>query len=451
TVIAMVYGEKGDWNQAIDFYLNAQQLDAKQGNYIAQGLNFHNLGQAYFNINDKANALKYLLLATDIFKEKQSNHYLVYNELLIGELAEAKQDWPLLRLHADSALALATQLNLIDEQKSALTLIALAAEHLGDESKTIATQKRIIELSQQDAADDAAPAASKLALAQQQFTLELNMLQGKLDKAIATTHNSANLLIVSSIFAIMLMIVILILLRHRQTLRRQNAVLQAVTQQDVFTHHQGYAALLTQLNQTHSSEQPHSTESPAAIVGLGLVEFPEFVDCDRYQGQYFANRMTHHLIQVLGAGLKMPIFVIRQGILAIGLTEALTPAQLVERMREQLDHAFTGTSSLGPFHIGLINLPLLVKPEINTNPKLIFETAQMALAGARSLPRGTDTYVTLKALDFVSPSLFADPLFLHLEKAIERGLIRVDTNGDKNAIRWPCWENNQNKQLFENI
>ncbi|EGM70528.1 TPR domain protein [Shewanella sp. HN-41] len=70
TVIAMVYGEQGDWNKAIDYYLNAQQLDAKRGNYIAQGLNFHNLGQAYSNIDDNSSALKYLLMANQIFKEK---------------------------------------------------------------------------------------------------------------------------------------------------------------------------------------------------------------------------------------------------------------------------------------------------------------------------------------------------------------------------------------------
>lgn len=72
TVIAMVYGEQGDWNKAIDYYLNAQQLDAKRGNYIAQGLNFHNLGQAYSNINDNVNALKYLLMANQIFKENKA-------------------------------------------------------------------------------------------------------------------------------------------------------------------------------------------------------------------------------------------------------------------------------------------------------------------------------------------------------------------------------------------
>ncbi|MGL4894451.1 MAG: tetratricopeptide repeat protein [Shewanella sp.] len=445
TVIAMVYGEKGDWNQAIDFYLNAQQLDAKQGNYIAQGLNFHNLGQAYFNINDKANALKYLLLATDIFEEKQSNHYLVYNELLIADVAEAKQDWPLLITHAESALALATQLNIIDEQKSALTQIALAAERLGDKNKTIATQKRIIELSQQEAADNSSAAATKSALAEQQLKMELNMLQSKLDNALTTMHNTTNRLVICGAVAMLLIICVIMLLRQRQQLTRHNTALQALNQQEAFTHHLGYAALLSQLNQRSG------TESTTKILALALIEFPECVDADRYQGQYFANTVTNQLIQLLSARFNMPIFVIRQGIFAIGLTETITPADLVTAIREQLDQQFTGKSRFSPFHLGLINVPLLAKPEIRIHPQLVFETAQMALAGARGLPTETDNYVTLKVLDFVSPSLFANPLFLHIEKAIERGLIRVETNGDKNAIQWPCWEHNHHKELVEHI
>ena len=43
-------------------------------------------------------------MANQIFKEKQSHHYLVYNELLIGEIAQAKEDWPLMMAHADNAL-----------------------------------------------------------------------------------------------------------------------------------------------------------------------------------------------------------------------------------------------------------------------------------------------------------------------------------------------------------
>ena len=84
-------------------------------------------------------------------------------------------------------------------------------------------------------------------------------------------------------------------------------------------------------------------------------------------------------------------------------------------------------------------------------PQLQFETVQMALACARSITTQGDHYVCLRALDFVPPTLFANPLFLHLEKGIERGLIRVETNANKDDIHWPCWENNQYRQLLENI
>lgn len=182
TVIAMVYGEQGDWNRAIDYYLNAQQLDAKRGNYIAQGLNFHNLGQAYSHLNDNVNALKYLLMANKIFTDKQSHHYLVYNELLIGEIAQSKQDWTLMMSHAEHALALASNLALLDEQKSALTQIALSAEKMQDQAKVISTQKRIIELNNTSKNTAKDPAVAASVLAEQQLKLELNMVQGKLDR-----------------------------------------------------------------------------------------------------------------------------------------------------------------------------------------------------------------------------------------------------------------------------
>lgn len=438
TVIAMVYGEQGDWNRAIDYYLNAQQLDAKRGNYIAQGLNFHNLGQAYSHLDDEANALKYLLMANQIFVEKQSHHYLVYNELLIGEIAQAKEDWPLMMSHAENALALATDLKLQDEQKSALTQIALSAEKLNDQAKVISTQKRIIELSQasENTAQDSSVSSS--VLAEQQLKLELSMLQGKLNDAIETTKNTNKLLALSGLIATLLLVGIVILLNQRRKTRRQNAALLAVSLQEPFTQHQGYAALLKDL-----AQPPANTPTTA----LALIEFGEQVCTDLNHGQYFANAITQQLTHHIGNSLLMPVYVIRQGLFAVRFTEAVEPQQVLHTLRRYLD----GKGLSHSFNLGLINLPLLAKAEIKIAPKLLFETVQMALAGARSLPNDTSHYVCLRALDFVPPTLFANPLFLHLEKGIERGLIRVDTDAPKEQIAWPCWENNQDRHLLENI
>ncbi|PIW59103.1 tetratricopeptide repeat protein [Shewanella sp. CG12_big_fil_rev_8_21_14_0_65_47_15] len=439
TVIAMVYGEQGDWNKAIDYYLNAQQLDAKRGNYIAQGLNFHNLGQAYSHIGDNSSALKYLLMANQIFKEKQSHHYLVYNELLIGEIAQAKEDWTLMMTHADNALALANELQLTDEQKSALTQIALAAEKLGDQSRTIATQKRIIELSQQTQTPEKDPTVSASALAEQQLKLELSMLQGKLDDRIQASKNTNKLLALCGLIAAILMIIIIILFNHRRKMLAQNEALTRLSQEEPFTHHLGYAALLAHLGDGHSN--------PLPTMALGLIEFQDYLTSDIKHGQYFANAVMTQLADLISETFSMPVYVIRQGVLAVRFTESIEPQQVITRMRQQLD----GRQLTQTFNLGFIHLPLLTKSEMKMDPKLQFETAQMALACARSLPTNRDHFVTLRALDFVPSSLFANPLFLHLEKGIERGLIRVETNGNKEETHWPCWENNQDRHLLENI
>lgn len=439
TVIAMVYGEQGDWNKAIDYYLNAQQLDAKRGNYIAQGLNFHNLGQAYSNIDDNVTSLKYLLMANQIFKEKQSHHYLVYNELLIGEIAQAKEDWPLMISHANNALALANELKLTDEQKSALTQIALAAEKLGDTSQTIATQKRIIELEQQTHTPEKNSAILDSALTEHQLNLKLSMLQGKLDDMIQAAKTTNTLLALSGLIATILMIVSIILFNHHRKIHAQNQALMQLSQQEPFTHHLGYAALLGDLGEGGATRLP--------TFALGLVEFQDYRDSDISHGQYFANAIMTQFAELISETFAMPVYVIRQGVLAVRFTENITPQHVITRMRQQLDERqLTQT-----FNLGFIHLPLIAKSEMKMDPKLQFETVQMALAGARSLPANKDHFVTLRALDFAPSNLFANPLFLHLEKGIERGLIRVETNANKEEIHWPCWEKNQDRLLLKNI
>ncbi|MGL5048720.1 MAG: tetratricopeptide repeat protein [Shewanella sp.] len=438
TVIAMVYGEQGDWNKAIDYYLNAQQLDAKRGNYIAQGLNFHNLGQAYSKINDNVNALKYLLMANQIFKEKQSHHYQVYNELLIGEIAQTNQNWPLMMTHADIALALAVNLKLIAEQKSALTLIASAAQKLGESAKTIDAQARIIELGKKTAATDKNAPASTSALAEQQLKLELNMLQGKFEQTAKENSSTHTRLLICSLIAGLLLLVIVFMLLNRRNIVTKNAALSQLTLQDPFTHHLGYAALLAHLSHHQSQE---------STTALAIIAFPAQLTTDLDYGQYFSDAVTTQMANHLTDALTASVYVIRQGVFAVRFTQRIEPTQALNQIRQKLDQQ----QITDHFQLGFAYLPLLAKSEIKMAAKLKFETVQMALACARSLDSNNDYYVALRTLDFVPLSLFANPLFLHLEKGIERGLIRLETNGNKEDIRWPCWENNQNRQLLGNI
>lgn len=434
TVIAMVYGELNEWNRTIDFYLNAQQLDAKSGNYIAQGLNFHNLGQAYFNIQDNQSALKYLLMANEIFTEKQSKHYLVYNELLISEVGESNNNWPLMMEHADKALLLAQKLSLPTEQKTALTYIATAAQNMNNLEKTISTQAEIIALERQTQATEAPE--TQASLAEQQLKLELNMLQGKLTDTLAANQARVTWLAIFIFISLLLSAVLSWVFFQRQRLQKKNQQLEQVSQQNPFVKQLGYGALLKDLS---------INTSPSS--SLVLIAFSAHLQTDLEYGQYFSNATTQFLASVLTRALGQSTYVVRQGVFAVHLTEPMEPSHIVEQVQQLLAQHDCAQH----FTLGQINLPLLTKSDVNIAPKLLFEAAQMALACARSLDMTQNHYVLLKALDFVPPSLFSNPLFLQLEKGIERGLIRLETSGNKEQLQWPCWENNQHRSLLENI
>lgn len=434
TVIAMVYGELNEWNRAIDFYLNAQQLDAKSGNYIAQGLNFHNLGQAYFNIKDNQSALKYLLMANEIFTEKQSKHYLVYNELLISEIGESNYNWPLMMEHADKALLLAQKLALPSEQKTALTYIATAAQHMQNLEKTISTQAEIIALEQQTQL--AQTPETQNSLAEQQLKLELNMLQGKLTDTLVANRDRVTWLAIFIFISLLLSATLVWLFFQRKNLQQKNQQLEQLSQKSPFVKQLGYGALLNDLSTNTSKES-----------SLVLLAFSAHLQTDLEYGQYFSNTCTQFFASMLTHAFGQPTYVIRQGVFAVRLTEPMEPSNIVKQVQQTLAQH----NSAQQFTLGQINLPLLTKSDVNIAPKLLFEAAQMALACARSLDMTQNHYVLLKALDFVPPSLFSNPLFLQLEKGIERGLIRLETSGNKEQIQWPCWENNQHKHLLENI
>ena len=264
------------------------------------------------------------------------------------------------------------------------------------------------------------------------------MVQGKLAETVKESNSTHTLLLISCLIAGLLLLVIAYMLHHRRKTMAKNAALTQLSLQEPFTHNLGYAALLAHLG--HNQHQ-------ASTTALGIIAFPAQLTTDLDYGQYFSDAVTAQLATHLTDTLAAPVYVIRQGVFAVRFTQAVEPTHVLSQIRQKLDQQHI----VHHFRLGFANLPLLAKSEIKMAAKLKFETVQMALACARSLEGNNDYFVALRALDFVPLSLFANPLFLHLEKGIERGLIRLDTNGNKEDVRWPCWENNQDRQLLENI
>ena len=91
-----------------------------------------------------------------------------------------------------------------------------------------------------------------------------------------------------------------------------------------------------------------------------------------------------------------------------------------------------------PLHaiMGHVNLPLLANPDLRLTAQLQYETVQYALAAAKSLNED-QTYVSIRSLNFAPAAIFFKPLYLNLTHALQRGIIRAETNRQAADIKWP--------------
>jgi tetratricopeptide (TPR) repeat protein len=425
TVIAMVHAKKNEWNQAIDFYLNAQQIDERRGSIISQALNFHNLGEAYFKLGDHANALSYLQRANRIFRDKNSKHYLVYNELLLADVLLSTQDWQSLTDHASAALAWASELELTDEQIQALTLQATAYKHLGKLVQALDVQDRIIELTAQKSPtppQDEEPAV----LERKKLALELSELKNRFDSLQQTLQTWQLSTVLGGLLLLALVIIVVHQWRARWRLTDKLKRLAKRTRRDPLTGHQGFPALLDALDKEIQAQE-------TAPRTLALLSLCGQENADLQLGLRDHKDHARLQIEAIERTLDTQVYAIRPGVLALLLTPSKSAQDLFDAIQAILERMGEQSS----LRMGLTALPLLPQPEIRLAREIYFEVLQLALAAAQSLPGDGGYYVSLKALDFTPVTVFNAPVFDNLTRNIARGMIRVETNGDKNDLLWP--------------
>ncbi|MCL1073541.1 tetratricopeptide repeat protein [Shewanella dokdonensis] len=420
TVIATVYAHQEEWNKAIDYYLNAQQIDAKLQNIIAQGLNFHNLGEAYFKLGNPENALDYLHQANKIFRERHSNHYLVYNELLIAQVANASHTWELVLDHAQKAEALAQQLHLDAELAEALGYQVNAYKAKGDNQTVVALQDKLLTLKQSQIAQqqDQQQQRQSGELNEQQLTLKVTQLQqqNQRQQEILNTRDYF-------IGAILLLLVVagsycLYLLREQYRHKRQLAVIRQCNTTDPITALPGFRGFCEQIY-----------ENCTAIALLAVKT--EFA-ADLVRGHHQASKRQQTLLHKLRHLSKAQVYSLRPGLYGLVFEEALNAKQLQHRLDGlTLDEQPLMTD------FGFIPHPLLADTDVQLPTAILYETLQLALSASLSLPSAESHYVALSALDFTPSGIFSNPLYEQLEKGIDRGFIRIETNGNKSEIHWP--------------
>lgn len=434
TVMAMVHANQGLWNQAIDYYLNAQQLDYKDQNLMAQALNYHNLGEAYLNNGNIPTALEFLFKSNAIFVARKSDHYLVYNHLLIAEVSLADKDWQQAENHSQLALELAEKLSLTDEKIEALQYKSHALRGLNKYDEAFETLDKLIVLSQSAArVESDVPNYSSSILAEQKLKLEVNKLQNEQSKLSSQLDRSRILLITSIIFILLVSLIAVNQWRRKKSLiinllhEKEHTILEPVSGLP------GYQGFIQEL-QTKPRDLPHS---------IALLSLTGQLNADLSQGFQCNNSMNKLQLEALAQRFSGQVYLIRPGLFMLTIRESLTPDEIMLRCREAINEDYGDTC----LHLGLLPLPLLMDPDIKLSTEVHYGAAQMSLAAAQSLGSDKDYYVAIKALNFAPSAVFSAPLYLHLEKGLVRGLLRVDTNGEKTDIIWPRWKSHKNIDL----
>ncbi|MFT5790027.1 MAG: tetratricopeptide (TPR) repeat protein [Shewanella sp.] len=432
TVIAMIYGEQGQWYKAIDYYLNAQQIDAKLGNYIGQALTLHNLGEAYFKIGDSQTSISNLLRASDIFASRNSNHYLVYNHLLLAEVCNSISDWQQALKYADSAAAIAEKMKLNDELIQALTLSSTALKHLGQFEQAYQNIQTILALSAKDGnkVDDEEQAKALFQL--QKAKLELNQTKNDLQRNEGLLSTNRLILIVCLLALALTSILSLYLWRIKNNLRKKCTGLEQSSGLEPLTQTANYSAFIRDfVNYTNTFKT------------LALISLTDQLNSDLAQGYECNAKMNKQQIESLSDTLNCQVYIIRPGLFLLSFDVNINPDTLLNNIESSLIDNYGDTH----LHMGLLSLPLLADPALKLSAEQHFGTLQMMLSAAMTLGKQQNYYVTLKPLNFASSGIFEPPLYLNIEKSIIRGIIKIETNGIKDDIVWPRWKSHQNVDL----
>ncbi|WP_167495985.1 tetratricopeptide repeat protein [Shewanella polaris] len=434
TVIAMIYAGQDKWNRAVDYYLNAQQVNERSGNEIATGITFHNLGEAYFKLNNIQAALKALQQANNIFRERKVNHYLVHNELLFAQIDTNQGMWLSAIDHANKAIELAKKKNLIEVQIEALSYLSIAYRKTNDLNAAIETTDSIIQLTNKSQ-EKAQPTNDYAELTEQKLKFELGLLQEKLVKQ--TTKNQYNqfiilVLIISFSIVIILLIFIYKKLQQKNELYLNSQYLNSI---DPITQIQGYRAFIQRIDNIRHIE-PKT---------LALVNINELNNIDIQLGLTESVTLMQQFITQFSQQLDTEAFIIRSGLIACYFDkqyEADAILKAVITCIEQLKLTqftipnFIHQSAGQHVSIGHISLPLLDNPDVKISATLQFETLQYALAAAMKITE-QPAYVSLRPLNFAPAAIFMPPLFLNLTQALNRGIIRAESNHDMQDFEWP--------------
>tara|TARA_R110000851_G_scaffold44082_1_gene108531 strand:+ start:12161 stop:14317 length:2157 start_codon:yes stop_codon:yes gene_type:complete len=434
TVIAMIYAGQDQWNKTIDYYLNVQQVNERMGNEIAIGLTYHNLGEAYFKLNNSQAALNVMQRANDIFRARKIEHYLVYNELLFAQICTSEGMWPEAIEHASKAIELAKKKHLTEVQTEALGYLSTAYRKTNNLNAALETVDVIVELINKSQEKEQ-QTNDFPELTEQKLKFELGLLSSKLEQQ--TAKNKYNQFIILGLIIVFSITLILMVFFYRKFQHRNilyhNA--QRLNTIDPITQAQGYRAFIQRIN-TLKHQEPKA---------LALVNIYELNNIDTQLGHTESVVLMQHFNSQFSKHLDTEVFIIRPGLIGCYFDKQYDVKIILNAVIKSLKQLQTTQFTIPNFarksteqyaSIGHISLPLLDNPDVNISAELQFEALQYALAAAMEITE-QPAYISLRPLNFAPAAIFMRPLYLNLTQALNRGIIRAESNRNTQEINWP--------------
>ncbi|GGB48136.1 hypothetical protein GCM10011607_05540 [Shewanella inventionis] len=433
-VIAMVYEGQENWNKAVDYYLNAQQVNERVGNIIAVGINFHNLGGIYSKLNNIPSALNALQGANEIFRSLKTHHYLVHNELLFTKIYLEQGKWAETIDHANKTLELAKKLKQTDIEIETLGYLSTAYRKTNDLNAAINSVDAIIALTK-DNEDTPKESDNYSEFTQQKLKFELTLVNNKLEQQVSKNkHNQLVMILLGLMLAFTLAIIIFI---WRKLVLKKKLHLEstALNRIEPISQTPGYRAFI----ETLESMDPTQPKT------LALININELNNIDIQLGLTEAQTLMQQLTTQMSQNLDTEVFIIRSGLFACYFNQQHDAEYIYDAVVKCLEKLKTIKTAIPHFanlhdahqaSIGHINLPLLANPDVNISAQLHFETLQYALAAAIGINEKPN-YVSLRPLNFAPAAIFMPPLYLNLTQALNRGIIRAESNRNTLDINWP--------------
>ena len=433
-VIAMVYEGQEKWTKAVDYYLNAQQVNERVGNIIAVGVNFHNVGGIYAKLDNIPAALNALQRANEIFRSLKTHHYLVHNELLFTQINAEQAQWEETIKHAKQTLELAKQLKQTDIEIEALEYLSNAYRKTNDLSAAIDTIESIVELIK-ITKESAKESNGHSEFTEQKLKFELTTLNSKLEQQIANNKHNQFIII---LFALSLIIVVsLMIFTWRKYIQKRRLYLksEAINHIEPTSQTPGYRAFIQTLD---------SIDLTTAKT-LALININELNHIDLQLGLTESRQFMQKFLVQMEQQFNTQVFMIRSGLIACYFDQPRDAEYIHAQTMQCLETFktiqtnipnFSNTCNAHQISIGHINLPLIANPDVTISAQLHFETIQYALAAALAIPE-KPAFVSLRPLNFAPAAIFMPPLYLNLSQALNRGIIRAESNRNILEFNWP--------------